>query len=82
MSEEKSESAQPDGAIDRFMSGIFGRSWRTTCAGLAAVIGTIVQLLPGVPPEVKHGVGIGVSVLTGAGLVAAKDKSVTGLPRK
>jgi hypothetical protein len=77
----ESAPAQPDGAIDAFMSRLFGRSWKTTCTGILAVVGTVVQLIPGIPPEVKHGVGIGVGVLTGTGLIAAKDKNVSGTGR-
>lgn len=67
-----------DGAIGAFLSRIFGRSYRTTLAGLAATGCAVVAILPGVDPEVAK-VAEKIGLLIGAGgLIVAKDGRVSG----
>ena len=42
------------GAVGRFLSRVFGRSYRTTLAGLVTVVAQGVALAPGVDPSVAH----------------------------
>jgi len=68
----------PDGLIDQHLSRIFGRSWRTSLLGLVAVACGLVPLIPGVPADVADTVGKVGAIVVGGGLLAAKDKSVSG----
>jgi hypothetical protein len=71
-----------DGAIDRFMSRIFGRSWRTTCGGLTSLLLGVLAFAPGVPPAVKDFAREIAPIVAGGGLILAKDARVSGLPKR
>jgi len=61
---------------------IFGKSWKTTSAGILAIIGGIA----GIWFTVKSATGLTMealtgyitAILTGVGLIFAKDSNVTG----
>ncbi len=80
-------AADDGGALGRFLTGIFGRSYRTTIAGaLATASAGIVAVGTAAPHLVPHQVLLIASVLGpllgGAGLLVAKDSRVSGLPRR
>ena len=70
-----------DGAIGRFLSRLFGRSYRTTLAGLIATVAQGVALAPGVDPAVQHWAQVVAGFASGAGLLIAKDSRISGLPK-
>ncbi len=72
---------EPDGALDAFMARIFGRSWRTSCAGLLALLVGIVAVIPGLPPQVTETAKALDVLLIGGGLMLAKDSRISGLPK-
>ena len=80
MSEPKSDPDEP-GMAEALIIKIFGRSYRTTIAGLAAVVATLVPFVPGIPPDVAHAAQALAGLAAGAGLVTAKDSRVSGLPK-
>ncbi len=74
-----------DGAVDGFMRKLFGRSWRTGLAsralwalGLANVI--VIAVHPADPRWLAV-VGSLVTFASAAGMSAAKDDKVTGVPK-
>ena len=71
-----------DGVIDEWMSRLLGKSWKTTLAGIAATACGVALVVPGLPPVVVSVCQVILPIATGAGLVAAKDKGVTGGKRK
>ncbi len=77
---------QPDGAIDRALTAIAGRSWRTSIAGaLFAACGVIASLdvvSPGLLPAALVALcTVATPVLGGVGLRLSKDARVSGAPR-
>jgi hypothetical protein len=70
-----------DGAIGAFLRRIFGRSYRTTIAGIVTVVAQGVALAPGVDPSVAHWAQVIAGLASGAGLLIAKDARVSGAPR-
>lgn len=73
--------ADPDGIVDGFFSRVFGRSWKTTLAGLGAFVCGVAPLIPGIPSIVLDICRVALPALTGTGLMLAKDRSVSGPPR-
>ncbi len=69
------------GAVGRFLSRVFGRSYRTTLAGLVTVVAQGVALAPGVDPSVVHWAQVLAGMASGAGLLIAKDSRVSGMPK-
>ena len=69
------------GAVGRFLSRVFGRSYRTTLAGYGTILLVGAANAPGVDPTVAHWVQVGATLLGGAGLIIAKDSRVSGTPR-
>jgi hypothetical protein len=69
------------GAVGRFLSRVFGRSYRTTLAGLVATVAQGVALAPGVDPAVQHWAQVVAGFASGAGLLIAKDSRVSGRPK-
>ena len=69
---------KPDGFIDGIMSKVFGRSWKTTVAGLVVVACGVVSFIPGMPPVVYLICQALGPVAAGGGLVTAKDRNVSG----
>ena len=69
------------GAVGRFLSRLFGRSYRTTLSGLVAVVAQGVALAPGVDPSVAHWAQVIAGFASGAGLLIAKDSRVSGMPK-
>lgn len=69
------------GAVGRFLARVFGRSYRTTLAGLVTVVAQGVALAPGVDPSVAHWAQVVAGFAGGAGLLIAKDHRVSGRPR-
>jgi hypothetical protein len=67
-----------DGAIGAFLARIFGRSYRTTLAGLITVVAQGVALAPGMDPAVAHWAQVAAGLASGAGLLIAKDSRVSG----
>jgi len=67
-----------DGAIGAFLSRIFGRSYRTTLAGLVTVVAQGIALAPGVDPAAAHWAQVVAGFAGGAGLLIAKDSRVSG----
>jgi hypothetical protein len=67
-----------DGAVGVFLSRVFGRSYRTTLAGLVTVVAQGVALAPGVDPVVAHWAQVLAGLASGAGLLIAKDSRVSG----
>lgn len=70
--------AEPDGILAAFLVRYFGRSYRTTLAGLVSVVASGVALSPGVDPAVAHWAQVIVGLASGAGLLIAKDARVSG----
>lgn len=69
------------GAVGRFLARWFGRSYRTSIAGLFATGCAIVAILPGVDPKVSE-TAEKIGLLIGAGgLIVAKDGRVSGRPK-
>lgn len=75
----------PDGLLDRIMSAVFGRSWRTQLAGFASLgcgtvtaLGAVDDLLP---HKLVIAAGAMAPLIAGAGLLVAKDAKVSGLPK-
>jgi hypothetical protein len=71
------------GAIGRALTGLFGRSYRTTIAGiLATVSGGVAAVGVAAPQLLPHQVVVLATVLGplfgGAGLMAAKDSRISG----
>jgi hypothetical protein len=66
------------GAVGRFLSRIFGRSYRTTIAGVVTVLAQGVALAPGMHPDVAHWAQVLAGLASGAGLLIAKDARVSG----
>lgn len=78
--------ADDGGAIGRFLTGVFGRSYRTTIAGIVATASAAVVGVGAAAPQlVPHQIVLLASVLGpllgGAGLIAAKDARISGKPR-
>lgn len=77
------QNSSPDGAIDSWMTKLFGRSWRTTCAGFTTLVVGIIAIAP-LPPQLlwlKTLAQEAAPFVGGAGLVFAKDGRVSGLPK-
>ena len=70
-----------DGAIGAFLARVFGRSYRTTLAGLVTVVAQGIALAPGVDPTVAHWAQVLAGMASGAGLLIAKDSRISGLPK-
>jgi hypothetical protein len=70
-----------DGLIDRALTAVFGRSYRTTLAGWAGLACAVVQLLPFVPHPVQDAAKALGPLILGSGLIVAKDNRVSGLPK-
>lgn len=79
MAEEQHDDG---GKVGAFLAKWFGRSYRTTLAGLVATVSSVVAIAPGVPPGVQHMAQVIASLASGAGLVIAKDSRVSGRPRE
>jgi len=80
------ESMNHDGVVDEKMSRLFGRSWRTSLAGLATGVCSLVVVADlFVPHPVLHAMaGVCTALgLAGASVVGlkAKDKGVSGSQR-
>lgn len=81
-----SPAAPADGWIDRVLTNIFGRSWRTTCGGITTTICGIVVVAdqfvhhPALDVAAKICIATG---MTAAGVtgIFAKDARVSGLPK-
>lgn len=58
---------------------LFGKSWKTTTAGILAIVGAITAIVFA-PKPLTEAVIISASTafLTGVGLLFAKDNNVTG----
>lgn len=73
----------PDGAIDRVMTNILGRSWRTSLTGVATlacsmvVVADMVIHHPGLRVAAQVCTALGFTS-AGAGLLRAKDAQVSG----
>jgi hypothetical protein len=78
MNEQPQPLDDDGGIVGRFLSRIFGRSYRTTIAGVVTVLAQGVALAPGVPPEVAHWAQVLAGLASGAGLLIAKDARVSG----
>ena len=69
---------QHDGFIDGVMSKVFGRSWKTSVSGIIVFVCGIVPYVPGLHPLVQDICRALLPAVTGAGLILAKDKNVSG----
>jgi hypothetical protein len=78
MNEQQQPLDDDGGIVGRFLSRIFGRSYRTTIAGVVTVLAQGVALAPGVPLEVAHWAQVLAGLASGAGLLIAKDARVSG----
>ena len=74
----KSESrARPEAGQTQWrMRMNFGKNWRTSSAGIAALLGGAAQIMQAV--STKDYVTAGTLMVAGAGLFFAKDQNVTG----
>lgn len=80
---DKDELPDDGGALGRFLTGIFGRSYRTTIAGglatIAASITAVGTVAPGlIPAPVVHLTAALAPIILGGGLIVAKDSRVSG----
>lgn len=76
----------PDGKLDALMRTWFGRSWRTGIASRALyVLGAVNVVVAAVPdlvgPRWVAALGALVTFTAAAGMSAAKDDKVTGVPK-
>lgn len=69
-----------DGRIGAFLSSWFGRSYRTTLAGIVTVVAQGLALAPGMDPAIAHWAQVAAGLASGAGLLIAKDARVSGRP--
>ena len=60
------------------------KSWRTTLAGILAILGTVApvatKVIQGHTPTMEELMAAAGGVSAGVGLIKAKDAQVTGLP--
>lgn len=70
-----------DGALDRAMRRIFGRSWRTSCLGVGSLLCALAPFVPGLPPALVAFAQQAQPLLLGGGLLVAKDGKVSGKPK-
>jgi hypothetical protein len=70
-----------DGVVGSFLARIFGRSYRTTLAGLVTVVAQGIALSPGIDPAAAHWAQVVAGMASGAGLLIAKDHRVSGRPQ-
>lgn len=77
-------SQQPasDGIVDGVMAKIFGKSWKTTVAGLLTLACGVAPLIPNLPPVVHDICRVSLPILTGGGLMLSKDHNVSGGKKK
>lgn len=72
--------ASPDGAIDDWFVKTFGKSWKTTFAGVLTLACGVARAIPTLPPIVHVICDVVVPTASGIGLWAAKDHNVSGKP--
>ena len=72
--------AHEDGLIGAFLARYFGRSYRTTIAGLGALLCLVLSMLP---QFANHGDALAklATAIGGGGLLIAKDSRISGLPK-
>lgn len=70
----------PDGLIETQLVRFFGRSYRTTLAGIVALLATVAPFVPGIPSSVVDVLHAIAGAAMGAGLLIAKDSRVSGRP--
>ena len=68
----------PDGLVESTLVRLFGRSYRTTIAGVVAVVAVIAAHTPGVPTWAVEALRELAALSAGAGLLIAKDARVSG----
>jgi len=67
-----------DGLIETTLVRLFGRSYRTTLAGIVAVVAVVAAHTPGVPAWAIAALKELATLAAGAGLLIAKDSRVSG----
>jgi hypothetical protein len=70
--------APENGLIDEAMIRVLGRSWRTTLTGLLVILCSVAMVVPGVPHVVTEVCKVLLPIVTGTGLLIAKDGRVSG----
>ncbi len=78
MTPRPSPDAPENGAVENFLIRLLGRSWRTTAAGIVALVCGVVVVIPGVPVVVVNVCHVILPIVSGAGLLIAKDSRVSG----
>lgn len=69
-----------NGKLDEFLSAWFGASYRTSLAGALVAAASVVVLFGddlGLTPEVQMKITQAVTLLTGTGLMVARDNRVS-----
>ena len=78
MPDEPAPSVEDHGLIDKGLTRVFGRSYRTTIAGFAAFACTLIPLIPGIPPPAVEICRAIAGIAAASGLIVAKDSRVSG----
>lgn len=68
------------GFIERKMTFLLGRSWRTTLLGLTSLVCGVAVAVPGVPLPIVEVCKVILPIASGSGLMLAKDARVSGPP--
>lgn len=67
--------------LDKIMTKLLGRSWRTGIVGLLTMACAVAPFLPFLSPEAKQAASAITGILAGGGFMLTKDAKVSGLPK-
>ncbi len=81
MAENATPTTPEGGLLETNLVRLFGRSYRTTIAGIIAVVAVVAAHTPGVPTWAIEALKELAALSAGAGLLIAKDSRVSGLPK-
>jgi hypothetical protein len=68
------------GLLNRKMTWLLGRSWRTTLLGIITTVCGVVVVIPGLPAPLVDVCKAVLPITSGSGLMLAKDFRVSGPP--
>ena len=76
--ETRGDESDDGGAVGRFFHSLFGKSWKTTVTGGAALVFSVAPLVPGIPHSIVDFCRNAAPFVLGGGLLFAKDHNVSG----